>query len=375
MSHPRRVALGLSGGVDSAVVAKLLLAEGYDVTAVFMECWREPGCRAEQDRQDALKVALQLGLPFQGLDFRQAYQDQVMSYFLREYQAGRTPNPDVLCNKEIKFGLFYNWAMEAGFDAIATGHYAQILPTNSDPNQLGLFAAADAHKDQTYFLHLLKSEQLSNILFPIGHLQKTEVRKLAQEWQLPVASKPDSVGICFVGEINVRDFLLKKLGTNPGQIVTETGKVIGKHEGLWFYTVGQRHGFNINTTQFFADQPASTVNKQQLPPLYVIAKKPATNTLVVGLQQAQNQMSFAITASHWLTTPQPEDALLVRIRHTGELVPCQLTLQGETGKVRLTNTLSGISAGQFAVFYKSPTTAQKKTAESLECLGGGVITD
>ncbi len=382
MTRPLKVALGLSGGVDSAVTAHLLKAAGHDVTAIFIECWREPGCRAETDRQDALKVALQLGLPFQVLDFRAAYRDQVLNYFLSEYHAGRTPNPDVACNREIKFGLFYNWAMEQDFDAIATGHYAQVLPLSAQkPSQhqpeLGLFIAADTHKDQTYFLHQLRADQLGHVIFPIGHLLKTEVRELAKTWQFPVAAKPDSVGICFIGDINVHQFLKDRLGTQPGDIIDETGQVIGQHQGLWFYTIGQRHGFTIDTKAFLAHQPDLDLDKRQLPPLYVVAKRPEANQLVIGTQWQQTQAEFAVESFRWISSPRTDSKLLVRIRHTGELVPCQLSFGSDqsTAQVTLSKELTGISAGQFAVFYKKNTQEDTHMAEisKIQCLGGGVI--
>jgi tRNA-specific 2-thiouridylase len=336
-----------------------------------MECWREPGCRAETDRQDALKVALNFGLQFQVLDFRTAYKDQVMSYFLAQYQAGLTPNPDVVCNREIKFGLFYDWALANGL-TIATGHYAQILPITTAPTKtLGLFTATDTHKDQTYFLHQLKPPQLDQILFPIGHLTKTQVRQAALEWQLPVANKPDSVGICFVGEINVKKFLQEKLGTNPGPIVDITGKTIGQHAGLWFYTIGQRHGFKIDPKKFLANHPEAFLNQQLLPPLYVIAKQASNNSLVVDLQLEQSRVEFKVSQLKWLEAPQVDTKLLVRIRHTGELVPCQLVITGPTGtgSILLEKSLQGISAGQFAVFYRMALLA----TQPHQCLGGGVI--
>ena len=182
-----KIALGMSGGVDSSLCAHLLREQGHEVTGVFLECWRSPGCRAEEDRADALKVALSLNLPFKVLDFKHTYHDKIVEYFFREYEAGRTPNPDVLCNKEIKFGLFYDWAMKQGFDAIATGHYAKT-------NQVGeLLIPADKHKDQTYFLYLVTANQLQHIVFPLADLTKSAVRTLAKERGLHVATKPDSV--------------------------------------------------------------------------------------------------------------------------------------------------------------------------------------
>ncbi|HCC84660.1 MAG TPA: hypothetical protein DEP87_03175, partial [Candidatus Pacebacteria bacterium] len=185
-----------------------------------------------------------------------------------------------------------------------TGHYAQILPVGTETANLGLFAAIDTHKDQTYFLHQLKLPQLNRILFPLGQLTKSEVRQLAIDWRLPVATKPDSVGICFVGEINVHQFLLEKLGTHPGNIVDTSGRVIGQHQGLWFYTIGQRHGFEIDSKAFFQNQfqnqPESGIVKHQLPPLFVIAKRPETNELVIGLHQDQLRQKFSLTQFSWI---------------------------------------------------------------------------
>src|SRR5258708_33011389 len=216
----QKVAFGMSGGVDSSLSLSLLKEQGYDVTGVFLECWRAPGCRAEEDRKDALAVALQLEIPFKVLDFKDAYKERVVEYFFREYEAGRTPNPDVLCNKEIKFGLFYDWAIKEGFDYVATGHYAQSIDGK-------LTQSKDAWKDQTYFLYRLRAEQLPHVLFPIVHLTKQEVRILAKEKNIPVASKPDSQGICFIGDINVHNFLKERLGERPGDVVDTRGRKIG----------------------------------------------------------------------------------------------------------------------------------------------------
>src|SRR5476651_1228149 len=219
-----KVALGMSGGVDSSLAAHLLLEQGYDVTGIYLECWRAPGCRSEEDRKDALAVALELHIPLQVLDFKQAYKDKVVEYFFDTYQKGLTPNPDVMCNKEIKFGLFYDWAMANGFNYVATGHYAQIHhEKKSDTFQL--ITSRDHHKDQTYFLYQLSEEQLAHILFPIGHLTKLQVRAEAKKLQLLVAEKKDSVGICFIGDIDVHAFLKERLGENPGKVVDTAGNI------------------------------------------------------------------------------------------------------------------------------------------------------
>ncbi|MBD3250719.1 MAG: tRNA 2-thiouridine(34) synthase MnmA, partial [Candidatus Pacebacteria bacterium] len=317
----QRVALGLSGGVDSALAAHLLQKQEHNVTAVYLECWNQPGCRAEQDRQDALKVALQLDIPFKVLDFKQEYQNQVMVYFVKEYQAGRTPNPDVLCNQVVKFGLFYDWAKKEGFDAIATGHYAQIGPCSLKNQSLepALLSAVDLHKDQTYFLHQIKQKQLKHVLFPIGHLTKKQVRQKAKQLELPVWDKKDSVGICFVGEINVAQFLKKKLGENPGEVVDENGNVVGEHKGLWFYTLGQRKGFRVKT-KAVAQKTNLVGDGDNLPPLYVIGKKPDQNQLVIGTKPQTKKGQFQVSNLSWIYPGfSPEGVgLKVRIRHTGE---------------------------------------------------------
>jgi len=349
-----KIAIGMSGGVDSSVSAALLKQQGHEVTGVFLECWRSPGCRAEEDRKDALAVALQLGISFQVLDFKDAYKQKVVEYFFAEYAAGRTPNPDVLCNKEIKFGLFYDWAMEQGFGAVATGHYAQIKH-----NQLTM--SADAHKDQTYFLYRLRAEQLPHILFPIGHLTKPQVRELAASFQLPTASKPDSQGICFIGEINVHQFLADRLGENPGDVVDTKGRVIGRHKGLWFYTIGQRHGFD-DAFRILSDMG---VDKHAIPPFYVIRKDAAKNQLIVGFGAEAYQDAFAVADIHWTTDPQTLlslDGLVVRIRHTGALIPCDIENNNGVLSVKLHEAIQGIAQGQSAVFYLHN-----------RCLGGGVI--
>lgn len=230
-----KIAVGLSGGVDSSVSAHLLKEAGHDVTGVYLECWRAPGCRAEEDRKDALAVALDLEIPFRSLDFRKEYRDRVVEIFFEDYRKGLTPNPDVWCNTEIKFGMFYEWAMSQGFDAIATGHYAQILPAGDVGDQAFQMArSADEKKDQTYFLYRTRQDQLPHVLFPIGHLTKDEVRVEAKKRNIIVADKPDSQGICFIGDINVHDFLKEHLGEKPGDVLDVEGNVIGSHKGHWY---------------------------------------------------------------------------------------------------------------------------------------------
>lgn len=364
----KKVALGMSGGVDSSVSLALLKEKGYDVTGVFLECWRAPGCRVEEDRKDALSVALQFGVPFQVLDFKEAYRQSIVEYFFAEYKAGRTPNPDVLCNKEIKFGLFYNWAMYNGFDAIATGHYAQIEEISPEGKKfLALTMSTDAYKDQTYFLYRLRQEQLPHILFPIGHYTKGKVREYAQKFNLPVANKPDSQGICFIGEINVHNFLKERLGENPGDVVDTKGRVIGRHKGLWFYTIGQRHGFD----SAFQVKGMEGVNKHAIPPFYVIAKNAEKNQLIVGFGAETYTQTVVTTDLHWIQaqfaavqTAQTAGVVHVRIRHTGQLVPCTVVVKEKKATLHLSTPLQGVAPGQSAVLY-----------HDRVCLGGGIISE
>jgi len=360
----KKVALGMSGGVDSSLSAHFLKQQGFEVTGVYLECWRAPGCRTEQDRKDALQVALSLGIPFKVLDFKDTYKAKVVEYFFDEYQKGRTPNPDVLCNKEIKFGLFYNWAMNNGFDYIATGHYAKV---GSSDQQLTLQVPKDAHKDQTYFLYRLKKEQLPHILFPLADLTKKEVRQEAKKRDIHVSDKKDSVGICFIGDINVTSFLKDRLGEKPGEVVDTKGNVIGKHKGIWFYTIGQRHGFDIDNKVLIKTDTGETIIKQNIPPFYVISKNAAKNQLVVGFGSETLSDHFNLDDTHWINSqPDQNSPLFVRIRHTGQLLAGQLIKKDDQLLVKLDEAIQGIAEGQSAVFY----TQQDR---NLICLGGGVI--
>ena len=358
-----KIALGMSGGVDSSLCAHLLKEQGHEVTGVYLECWRAPGCRSDEDRADALKVALSLGLPFEVLDFKDAYRDKVVEYFFAEYEAGRTPNPDVLCNKEIKFGMFYDWAMHNGFDAIATGHYAQTSEVGE------LFIPADTHKDQTYFLYLLTSAQLKHVIFPLAQLTKEQVRTFADERGIHVARKADSVGICFIGDINVHAFLKERLGEHPGEVVDTKGTVIGRHTGLWFYTIGQRHGFEIDKKSAFTSADGQIEERENFPPFYVIRKDALKNQLIVGFGAETFQKEFSIRDLHWLAgvAPASLEHLVVRIRHTGALLPCSVTIDGSTAHISLNKPTQGIAEGQSAVLY------QKNATGNMLCLGGGPI--
>jgi tRNA-uridine 2-sulfurtransferase len=378
----KKVALGMSGGVDSSVCAHLLLEQGYDVTGVFMECWRAPGCRTDQDRKDALKVALDLGIPFEVLDFKQTYKEKVVELFFEDYEAGLTPNPDVLCNKEIKFGLFYDWAMEHGFEYVATGHYAKVV--HDQPNgSFHLAIPADTHKDQTYFLYPITAKQLEHTLFPLQDLTKPQVREKAESLDLHNAGKKDSVGICFIGDINVHDFLRERLGEKPGDVVNKDGAVIGSHKGLWFYTIGQRHGFTINKKSVYTLDNGETITKENIPPFYVIDKNPDTNQLIVGFGTDAQQDHIAIQNLH-LINPEYQSILdkgeptdmFVRIRHTGALISVkEISAQGKKSIFTLDKPISGVAKGQSAVLYlKQPDNSNNSQNQEITiCLGGGVL--
>jgi len=355
--------VGLSGGVDSSVAAALLLEQGYEVHGVYLECYNTPGCRTDQDKKDALKVALKLGISFEVLDFREEYKEKVIEYFYREYEAGRTPNPDVMCNREIKFGIFYDYAMENGFDYVATGHYARIATYKESPRRdlqgdsfklsFKLQCARDESKDQSYFLWQIPRDHLAHILFPLGEMDKSEVRAKAKELKLVTAEKPDSMGICFMGEVNVSKLLEDRLGEKKGDVVLypagpgPAGHKIGEHRGLWFYTIGQRGGWEMN--------PKSQTAEMR--PLYVIGKDKEKNQLIVGEWGEAMTNNFKIDPS---TLVGMTRKLWVRIRNLGELVEVEMI---KDGKVSLKKKVFAVAEGQSAVFYD----------ENGIMVGGGII--
>lgn len=348
----KKVALGLSGGVDSSVAALLLKKQGYDVTAVYMKCWevKDDGCAADEDKAYALQTAAALDIPFKVLDFQKEYKKKVIDYFYSEYEAGRTPNPDVMCNKEIKFGIFFEWAMKEGFDFVATGHYAGV--TQKD-GAYKLLMGADKRKDQSYFLYRLEQKQLEKTIFPLADLTKSEVRKIAKEHTLPSYKRPESMGICFIGEVDIKDFLSKRIKPKRGKVVTSSGEEIGDHDGVWYFTIGQRHGFRLK--KYFGK------------PLYVLSKDVKTNTLVVGYHEETLQDEFDVSDMSWVSDkPFAKNSKMeckVRIRHLGQLTPCVSVKIGDDRlKVKLSKKAFGVSPGQSAVFYKE-----------REVLGGGII--
>ena len=376
-----RVLMALSGGIDSAVSMHLLLKQGYEVEAAFMKNWSSTRglklaeCPWLVDRQDALRVAAFLKVPLHTLDFEKEYSQKVMSYFFTEYKAGRTPNPDVMCNKEIKFKLLYQWAMDHDFDYMATGHYARVAQSKNNNGEVvyNLARSKDEFKDQTYFIYNLKTEQLPHVLFPVGEMKKTEVKKLAQKLKLPNANKKESMGLCFVGKIRLKDFLEQKLKAKHGPIYDLSGKKIGEHEGLHNYTVGQRQGIGIGGKGG---------------PFYVVKKSLVDNFLWVTNDPNDKNLQTREIQVHnvnWITEPEGLKAngkvkLLGRFRHQGDLEMLTLSpvsLSASRGKPASTKKKASteqiynvvfdkpqksIASGQSLVFY-----------DKNICFGGGII--
>jgi tRNA-specific 2-thiouridylase len=353
----KRVILGLSGGVDSAVAAVLLKDEGYDVHALHMTNWEddEGYCTAAEDLQDARRVCEQLDIPLHHVNFSKQYRDQVFAYFLDEYRKGRTPNPDVLCNREIKFGVFRDHAKRLGGDLLATGHYAR---SGIVDGMGALFKGKDPNKDQSYFLHAVSAEALAETLFPLGELLKDEVRQIARDRGLPVHAKKDSTGICFIGERPFREFLAKYLPANPGPMRTPEGEVVGEHQGLMYYTLGQRQGLHIGGIH---DRPEL--------PWYVVAKNIEDNALIVAQGEHELLFSTALIATDASWIGEPPAGLSEGLRCTAKVRYRQAdqdcvvrAVEHDVVEVRFDERQRGVAPGQFVVFY---------TGE--RCLGGAVI--
>lgn len=338
-----KVFVALSGGVDSSVAAALLKEAGFGIVGVHMICWDE--CEVVEERRDALRVALQLDIPFLTFDFREQYKTQVFDYMVSEYAAGRTPNPDVMCNREIKFGVFFKKALSLGADYIATGHYARLRSADHEPQ---LLEGADKEKDQSYFLWALNKEQLKHCFFPLGDYTKPQVREMARRMGLPTADKKDSQGLCFVGKVNFGYFLRGFLARQEGVVVTSDGTVIGKHDGVAFCTIGQRHGLGIGGGV----------------PYYVAEKDVITNRLVVG-EGPDDPILFKkeILVDHlnWVADFH-QGRCAVRIRYRQSKAPALLTRENDQVRVVFDLSQRGVAPGQSAVFYNKET-----------LLGGGVI--
>jgi tRNA-specific 2-thiouridylase len=344
-----RVFVGLSGGIDSAVTAALLQQAGCAVTGVFIKGWYPPGlpCTWAEDRRDAMRVAAHLRIPFHTLDASEAYRVSVIEYLKREYRAGRTPNPDIMCNKEVKFGAFYEFARGLGADAIATGHYAQLIRNDvASSEMVSLHRGIDAGKDQSYFLWAVPKDALAHTYFPLGGMHKHEVRSLAETFQLPNARKRDSQGICFLGNISMEEFLREEVGTEPGIAIDSLGNAVGTHAGALLVTLGER--------VHLADAAPG--------PWYVVAKDVDANVLTVAHEKsAQARNAIKLEATNWLRQPQSDEPLVAQYRYHGPKISGTLShdLKTFTPTEPVTEP---IAEGQSLVVYAGG-----------ECLGGGII--
>lgn len=349
-----RVVVGMSGGVDSSVAALLLKEQGYDVIGIFMKNWDDTDefgvCTATEDYEDVIRVCNQIGIPYYAVNFEKQYWDKVFTYFLEEYKAGRTPNPDVMCNKEIKFKAFLEHAMKLGADYLATGHYARVEYRDGEYKML---RGVDENKDQTYFLNQLSQSQLEKVMFPIGDIEKAKVREIAQDANLATATKKDSTGICFIGERNFKEFLSNYLPAQPGNMETLEGEIVGKHDGLMYYTIGQRHGLGIGGAG---------------DPWFVIGKDLERNVLFVGQAFHNDKLysdSIIAVDVSWVTGKEVmqtfECTAKFRYRQPDNKVTVH-KLEDGTVKVIFAEPIRAITPGQSVVFYQGD-----------ECLGGGTI--
>ncbi len=342
------VFVGMSGGVDSSVSALLLKKQGYKVIGVYMKNWSKdlPGmkCPWAEDLADAKRVAVKLGIDFEVWDFEEAYRDKVVEYMLTEFKKGNTPNPDIMCNQEIKFKLFYEKAMERGADFIATGHYARIIDGQ-------LARAVDENKDQTYFLYRISEEALAHTIFPIGEMMKPEVKKLAEENGLHNAYKKESMGVCFVGEVGMKDFLKEYIDIQPGEIrEIESEKVLGYHEGAVFYTIGQRHGLYLSGV-------AGEINDGM--PYYVVKKDLDKNIVYVSKNlNNENIWTKELVLKDMFLRTNLKKEILVRLRHRAPLIPAKF----DGKKLVFESEIKRPASGQSAVLY-----------DGEICLGGGII--
>ena len=369
----RKVFVGVSGGVDSSVALALLQKQGYDVTGVFLKVWNPDWlpCDWKEERRSAMRVCATLGVPFLTFDFEKEYKKEVVDYMIREYSSGRVPNPDVFCNKYVKFGVFLKKMRELGADYIATGHYAQIFPDvrlreslrdslSRTSGEFELRESVDKEKDQSYFLYTLGQYELSHTLFPVGGMTKPEVRKLAKEFGLPTAEKKDSQGLCFIGKVDMKDFLSHYIKTKSGNVLNTNGEIIGNHDGALFFAVGQRHGFTI--TKKSPDDPR----------YFVISKDLEKNTITVANKESENDAVYNIKEimlkNLHLISPQGLSLgkgflrCLVRIRYHQEKQNCTVDKKSDGYHIVFDKPQNAISVGQSAVLYQGDI-----------CLGGGII--
>lgn len=359
MTQAKNIVIGMSGGVDSSVAAHLLVEQGHQVVGVFMQNWEDEAgdCTARQDYRDASAVCAQLGIELHAVNFAAEYWDRVFSHFLSEYQAGRTPNPDILCNREIKFKAFLDYARELGAEAVATGHYARQRLVDG---QAALLRGVDNNKDQSYFLHALEQHQLAPALFPLGEMEKTEVREIARQAGLHVAAKKDSTGICFIGERHFNEFLSTYLPAQAGDIVGPDGELLGRHSGLMYYTLGQRRGLGIGGTAQHGEDA------------WFVARKSLGDNRLHVVQGHDNpalfEREFRVENITWCRRRLAGDGArcTAKIRYRQSDSPCTLRLSEDSSAATVVfdRATRAVTPGQSAVFY-----------DGDECLGGGVICD
>ncbi len=354
----KQVVVGMSGGVDSSIAAYLLKEQDYEVQCIFMKNWEDEDdefyCSSEEDYSDAVQVCDLLDLPLHSVNFSKEYRENVFKYFLAEYKSGRTPNPDVLCNKEIKFKFFMEYALTLGAEIIATGHYARI---NRSTDGFQLLKGVDKNKDQSYFLYLLGQKELSKTIFPIGEMTKSEVRRLAGKMNFQNSDKKDSTGICFIGERDFKAFLQQYLPTQPGNIITTEGKIVGQHDGLMYYTLGQRKGIGVGGGHGTTEEP-----------WYVVEKDLNNNQLIIG--QGHNHpglYSKNIKAGqlHWITSALNKFPFkcTAKIRYRQKDQACTITsIEKGIVNIKFTKNQFAPTPGQSVVFY-----------DGGQCLGGGII--